>query len=84
LILTFSGTGKNTVAGHYASVLKELGLLSKGGVVVIPASSLVGGFFTKTADVVKEACIKAQGNVMVIKGMPTLLGDFHGDEVSSP
>eukprot|EP00899_Mesostigma_viride_P022218 jgi/Mesvir1/3180/Mv16338-RA.1 len=66
LFLGNPGTGKTTVAKHYAGILKDLGMLSKGEVIVKGPSDFVGTHLghseEKTAAILKSAA----GNVLVI------------------
>ena len=69
LHLVFSGnpgTGKTTVARLLAKVYRELGVLSKGHLVEVDRSGLVGGFIGQTAIKVQEVIQKSLGGILFI------------------
>lgn len=69
LHLVFSGnpgTGKTTVARLLAKVYRELGVLSKGHLVEVDRSGLVGGFIGQTALKVQEVIQKSLGGILFI------------------
>lgn len=69
LHLVFSGnpgTGKTTVARLLAKVYCELGVLSKGHLVEVDRSGLVGGFIGQTAIKVQEVIQKSLGGILFI------------------
>lgn len=60
------GTGKTTVARLLAKIYCELGLLSKGHLVEVDRSGLVGGFIGQTALKVQEVIQKSLGGILFI------------------
>ncbi len=77
------GTGKTTVAKIYANILKELGLLKRGHLVVVGRGDLVAGYTGQTALKTKKKIREALGGVLFIDEAYSLIGkqgDF-GKEV---
>lgn len=60
------GTAKTTVARLFARIMKENGLLSRGHLVEVGRSDLVGKYVGWTAQIVKEKFAKAMGGVLFI------------------
>ena len=60
------GTGKTTIARLLAQIYKAMGLLSKGHLVEVDRSGLVGGYVGQTALKVQEVVNKAFGGVLFI------------------
>lgn len=60
------GVGKTTVAKLYGQILSELGLLSKGHVVLKTPADLIGQYIGHTEHSTKKALREAQGGILVI------------------
>lgn len=60
------GTGKTTVAHRMAGILRQLGYVSKGHLVVATRDDLVGQYVGHTAPRTKEMIKKAMGGVLFI------------------
>lgn len=68
------GTGKTTVAKIYAKILKELGLLKRGHLVITGRGDLVAGFTGQTAIKTKKKIREALGGVLFIDEAYSLVG----------
>lgn len=68
------GTGKTTVAKMLGKIYHHLGVLSKGEVITVDRSRLVGRFIGDTEDNVKNLLKEAQGNVLFVDEAYTLYG----------
>ncbi|MBK8699588.1 MAG: AAA family ATPase [Saprospiraceae bacterium] len=69
LYLVFTGnpgTGKTTIAKMMGQLYKKMGLLSKGHVMQVDRSDLVGEYIGQTAPKVKDAIEKARGGILFI------------------
>jgi AAA+ superfamily predicted ATPase len=66
LFLGNPGTGKTTVAKLYGKILVDLGLLSKGEVIVKCASDFVGDVLGSSEKTTRSILQAAEGNVLVI------------------
>ena len=66
LFLGNPGTGKTTVATIYGRILKCLGLLSNGGLVMCTPSDLIGKYVGDTEAKVSQYIARAAGKVLVI------------------
>src|SRR5688500_10108962 len=60
------GTGKTTVAKLYAGVLSELGLLSKGEVILKTASDFVGSVLGESEEKTNAILEDAKGSCLII------------------
>ena len=77
------GTAKTTVARLFARIMKENHLLSKGELIEVGRSDLVGKYVGWTASMIKKKFIEAQGNVLFIDEAYSLVDDrsgSYGDE----
>jgi len=68
------GTGKTTVAKMLGKIYHHLGVLSKGEVITVDRSRLVGRFIGDTEENVKNLLKEARGNVLFIDEAYTLYG----------
>ena len=66
------GTGKTTVARKLGRLFHSLGLLSKGEVIAVDRTRLVGQFIGQTEDNMKVVLEEARGNVLFIDEAYTL------------
>jgi len=60
------GTGKTTVARRYGQILRELGLLSRGDVVLATPSDLIGSALGQSEEKTNAMLDKSEGCVLVI------------------
>lgn len=67
------GTGKTTIARILADVYKEIGLLSKGQLVEVDRSDLVGQYIGHTAVRTQEKIQEAMGGILFIDEAYTLI-----------
>lgn len=66
------GTGKTTVARSLGKIYHSLGLLSKGGVIAVDRTRLVGQYIGQTEENMKVVLEEAKGNVLFIDEAYTL------------
>ena len=77
------GTAKTTVARLFAQIMRENGLLSRGHLVEVGRSDLVGKYVGWTAPTVKAKFKEATGGVLFIDEAYSLVDDrdgMYGDE----
>ncbi len=74
------GTGKTTVARLVAGIYRALGLLSKGHLVEVDRSELVGGYLGQTAHKTSQVVADAVGGVLFVDEAYSLTGDQYGEE----
>ena len=72
------GTAKTTVARLVARIFRENGLLSKGLLIEVGRSELVGQFVGWTAPTIKAAFKRAKGSVLFIDEAYSLVDDRDG------
>ena len=66
------GTGKTTVAKKLGKIYRALGLLSKGEVIAVDRTRLVGRYIGETEENMKAILDEARGNVLFIDEAYTL------------
>ena len=67
------GTGKTTVARKLGKIYRSLGLLSKGEVIAVDRTRLVGQYIGQTEENMKIILEEAKGNVLFIDEAYTLV-----------
>jgi len=72
------GTGKTTVAKKLGRIYRSLGLLSRGNVIAVDRTRLVGRYIGETEENMKTILDEARGNVLFIDEAYTLY-DGAGD-----
>ena len=73
LILTGNpGTGKTTLARKLGEIFSSIGLLSRGHVIEVDRSKMVGQFIGETAKLVQKICDEAAGGILFIDEAYTL------------
>lgn len=74
------GTGKTTVADYLGEIYASMGLLSKGDVIRVEKSDLVGAHVGETERKMKSILNRAKGNILFIDEAYQLCAkDGHGD-----
>lgn len=66
------GTGKTTVARLLGKIYHSLGILSKGDVVCVDRTKIIGRYIGETEENMKQILREAQGNVLFIDEAYTL------------
>lgn len=66
------GTGKTTVARLLGKIYHSLGLLSKGEVISVDRTRIVGRYIGETEENMKQILLEARGNVLFIDEAYTL------------
>lgn len=77
------GTAKTTVARLFAQIMRENELLSRGHIVEVGRSDLVGKYVGWTAPTIKRKFVEAKGGVLFIDEAYSLVDDrsgSYGDE----
>jgi SpoVK/Ycf46/Vps4 family AAA+-type ATPase len=72
------GSAKTTAARLFARIMKENGLLSRGDLVEVGRSDLVGRYVGWTAKIVREKFREARGSVLFIDEAYSLVDDRSG------
>lgn len=66
------GTGKTTVARLLGKIYHSLGLLSKGEVVCVDRTRMIGRYIGETEENMKQILLEARGNVLFVDEAYTL------------
>lgn len=66
------GTGKTTVAKLMGRLFHSMGLLSKGDVIAVERSKMVGEYIGQTEQIMKQILNEARGNVLFVDEAYTL------------
>lgn len=69
------GTGKTTVARMMGKIMKSLGILSKGDVIMAERKTMVGQYIGETEENMTALLQRAKGNVLFIDEAYTLSSD---------
>jgi SpoVK/Ycf46/Vps4 family AAA+-type ATPase len=73
------GTGKTTVAKIYSELLREVGMLKRGHLIVASRADFVAGYVGQTAGKTKKKIREALGGVLFIDEAYSLLSQASGD-----
>jgi SpoVK/Ycf46/Vps4 family AAA+-type ATPase len=73
------GTGKTTIAKIYADLLKEIGILKRGHLIITSRVDFVAGYVGQTAIKTKKKIREALGGVLFIDEAYSLLSSSSGD-----
>lgn len=74
------GTGKTTVARLLGKIYHSLGLLSKGDVITVDRTRIIGRYIGETEENMKQILHEAQGNVLFVDEAYTLYGNESGND----
>lgn len=66
IFLGSPGTGKTTVAKHYGQILKDLGLLSNGEVIVKSCNDFIAKYLGQSENLTQAILDSARGKVLII------------------
>lgn len=74
------GTGKTTVARLLGKIYHSMGLLTKGEVICVDRSRMIGRYVGETEDNMKQILSEAQGNVLFVDEAYTLYSNPDGTD----
>ena len=74
------GTGKTTVAKLLGKIYRSLGLLSKGEVICVDRTKMIGRFIGETEENMKQILQEARGNVLFVDEAYTLYSNSSGND----
>lgn len=74
------GTGKTTVARLLGKIYHSLGLLSKGDVITVDRTRIIGRYIGETEENMKQILLEARGNVLFVDEAYTLYSNDSGND----